>query len=194
LIDDLARKFRETFGREAGGLLRTYCAEGADLIVVAMGSISGTIKDVIDEMRTEGVSIGLVTLVTFRPFPTDALVAALARALDVVVIDKALDAGMGGPLASNISIALRGLPRPPKLHSAIVGLGGRAVTKTSLRRLFVEAQVQPWEGPYFLDLNERVVGRELHRRSKTRRVGGVAEAMLMHLEAERTEKLAERAS
>ena len=74
-----------------------------------MGSISGTIKDVIDEMRAEGESIGLVTLVTFRPFPTEALVGALARARDVLVIDKALDAGMGGPLASNISIALRDL-------------------------------------------------------------------------------------
>ena len=184
LIEDLAREFRDAFGREAGGLLRGYHAENADLVIVAMGSISGTIKDVIDELRAEGQSVGLVTLVTFRPFPTQALQAALARARDVVVIDKALDAGMGGPLASNISIALRGLPRPPKLHSAIVGLGGRPVTKASLRRLFAQAQAQPWEGPHFLDLNERVVGRELHRRSKTRRVGGSAEGVLKTLAEE----------
>jgi pyruvate ferredoxin oxidoreductase alpha subunit len=184
LIEDLAGEFRKIFGRDAGGLLRTYGAEDAELVIVAMGSISGTIKDAIDEMAAEGQSVALVTLVTFRPFPTEALVGALSRARDVVVIDKALDAGMGGPLASNISIALRGLQRPPKLHSVIAGLGGRPVTKASLRKMFARAQVQPWAGPHFLDLNERVVGRELHRRSKTRRVGGSAEGVLKTLAAE----------
>jgi pyruvate ferredoxin oxidoreductase alpha subunit len=193
LIEDLAREFKEIFGREAGGLLRTYGADDAELVIVAMGSLSGTIKDVIDEMRADGASVALVTLVTFRPFPTEALNAALAHARDVVVIEKALDAGMGGPLASNISIALRDLPRPPKLHSAIAGLGGRPITKASLHKLFARAQVQPWEGPHFLDLNERVVGRELHRRAKKRRVGGVAEGLLKQLEVERAAKLAERA-
>ena len=157
-----------------------------------MGSINGTIKDVIDEMRADGVAIGLVTLVAFRPFPTDALRQALARARDVIVIDKAVDVGMGGPLASNIAIALRELADPPAMHSAIVGLGGRPVPKASLHRLFRQAAIQPWEGPHFLDLNERVVAREIHRRGKTRRVGPAAEGILKQLEKERVEKLAER--
>jgi pyruvate ferredoxin oxidoreductase alpha subunit len=74
LIARLADEFSARFGRAAGGLLRTYQTADAELIVVAMGSINGTIKDVIDEMRAEGFAIGLVTLVTFRPFPTAALV------------------------------------------------------------------------------------------------------------------------
>jgi pyruvate ferredoxin oxidoreductase alpha subunit len=192
LIEDLAAEFAAHFGREAGGLLRAYHAGDAELVVVAMGSISGTIKDVIDEMRAEGERIGLVTLVTFRPFPAAALVGELARAGHVLVIDKALDVGMGGPLASNVAIALRGLSRPPKLHSAIAGLGGRPVTKASLRRLFQQALVQPWEGPHFLDLNERVVARELHRRAKTRRVGGSAEGVLKQLDALRAAEQTER--
>jgi pyruvate ferredoxin oxidoreductase alpha subunit len=189
LIERLAEEFSARFGRTAGGLLRTYQAADADLIVVAMGSINGTIKDVIDEMRAEGVRIGLVTLVTFRPFPTAALVEALARAKDVLVIDKALDVGMGGPLASNIAIALRELPHAPEMHSAVVGLGGRAVPKASLHRLFRQAAIQPWSGVHFLDLNERVVAREIHRRGKARRSGPAAEAILKHLEVERVEKL-----
>jgi pyruvate ferredoxin oxidoreductase alpha subunit len=194
LIERLATEFEQRFYRPAGGLLRTYHAEDAEILVVAMGSINGTIKDAIDEMRADGLLIGLVTLVAFRPFPTETLRAVLARATDVVVIDRAIDIGMGGPLASNIAIALRELPHPPKMHSAIVGLGGRPAPRASLIRLFRQAAIQPWEGPHFLDLNERVVGHEIHRRGKARRAGPAAEGILIELERERLASLAEPAS
>jgi len=114
---------------------------------------------------------------------------ALARAHDVIVLDRALDVGMGGPLASNVATALRELPDPPALHSVIAGLGGRPIPKASLHRLFRQATIQPWEGVYFLDLNERVVAREIDRRSAARRVGPAAEGILKELEKERVEKL-----
>ncbi len=192
LIEKLAGEFQSGFGRASGGLLRQYETADAELVVVAMGSVNGTIKDVIDEMRADGVSVGLVTLVTFRPFPTHALREALAHARAVLVLDKALDVGMGGPLASNVAIAMRDLPRAPTMLSAVVGLGGRSVAKASLHRLFRQAAIQPWEGPHFLDLNERVVAREIHRRGKARRSGPTAEAVLKQLERERQAKIAER--
>ena len=192
LIEDLSAEFAGRFGRSSGGLLREYESRGAELVVVAMGSINGTIKDVIDEMRGEVVSIGLVTLVTFRPFPARAVQQALMGAKHVLVIDRSLDPGMGGPLASNVDLALRNLAAPPAIHSAIAGLGGRAITKAALHRLFRQALDQPWEGPHFLDLNERVIGRELHRRSKTRKSGPAAENILKILEAERAQELAAR--
>jgi pyruvate ferredoxin oxidoreductase alpha subunit len=188
LIEDLSSQFAKAFGRDSGGLLRQYKCGDAELVVVALGSINGTIKDVVDEMRADGIAIGVVTLVTFRPLPTRALQEALAHARNVVVIDRSLDVGMGGPLASNIAIALRQLPDPPAMHSVIAGLGGRPVTKASLHRTFRQAMVQPWEGPLFLDLNERVVARELHRRGKARRSGPAAENILKILERERAEK------
>ena len=73
LLPKFAAEFKALFGRDSGGLLRTYHAEDADMLVVAMGSVNGTIKDTIDEMRADGFSIGLITLVAFRPFPTAAL-------------------------------------------------------------------------------------------------------------------------
>ncbi len=193
LIEKLADEFERQFGRVSGGLLRQYETADAELIVVAMGSLNGTIKDVIDEMRADGVSVGLVTLVTFRPFPTNALREALARARAVLVLDKALDVGMGGPLASNVAVAMRGLPQAPAMLSAVVGLGGRPVPKASLHRLFRQATIHPWEGPHFLDLNERVAAREIHRRGKERRAGPAAEAILKQLERERQAKIAESA-
>ena len=181
LIPEFSDEFRKTFGRESGGLLRSYRTEDADMLVVAMGSVCGTIKDTIDEMREDGIRIGLVVIVSFRPFPVDALRNALASAKDVVVVEKSIAVGMGGQLANNVDVALRNLPRPPRLHSSVAGLGGRAITRTSLHRLFRQASVQPWEGTNFLDLNERVVGREIHRTRKNRRSGPTAENILRQL-------------
>jgi pyruvate ferredoxin oxidoreductase alpha subunit len=181
LIPQYMAEFANIFGRESGGLLRSYRTEDADLIVVAMGSICGTIKDTIDEMRDEGIRIGLVTIVSYRPFPLDALRNALHGAQDVVVIEKSVAVGMGGQLADNVDVSLRNLPSAPRLHSAVAGLGGRPITRPSLHRLFRQALVQPWEGTHFLDLNERVVGREIHQTRKRRRSGPTAENILRQL-------------
>ncbi len=181
LIPEYAAEFAKTFGRESGGLLRPYRAEDADMLVVAMGSVCGTIKDTIDEMREEGIRIGLVTIVSYRPFPLDALRNALAGSRDVVVVEKSIAVGLGGPLANDVDMALRNLPRAPRLHSAVAGLGGRPITRSSLDRLFRQASVQPWEGTHFLDLNERIVGREIHRTGKTRHSGPTAENILRQI-------------
>lgn len=181
LIPEIAREFAEKFGRGSGGLLRSYRAEDAELLVVAMGSVCGTIKDTIDEMRDDGIRIGLVTLVSFRPFPVEALRTSLAGAKDVVVVEKSVAVGMGGQLADNVGAALRNLPRAPRLHSAVAGLGGRPITRDSLHHLFRQATVQPWGGTHFLDLNERVVGREIHRKRKSRCSGPTAENILRQL-------------
>jgi pyruvate ferredoxin oxidoreductase alpha subunit len=181
LIPELAAEFKTRFGRESGGLLRTYHTEDAELLVVAMGSVNGTIKDTIDEMRADGVRIGLVTLVSFRPFPTQALREVLVGAKHVVVIEKSFAVGMGGQLANNVDLALRNTARAPQVHSVVAGLGGRSITRQALHKIFRRALVQPWEGAHFLDLNETVIAKELHHVRKVRRSGPTAENILRHL-------------
>jgi pyruvate ferredoxin oxidoreductase alpha subunit len=181
LLPEFAAEFKTRFGRDSGGLLRAYRAEDADMLVVAMGSINGTIKDTIDEMRADGVRIGLVTLIAFRPFPTEALRKLLAGRKNVVVIEKSFAVGMGGQLANNVDLALRNTPAAPHVHSVIAGLGGRPVTRASLQRVFLRAEAQPWEGAHFLDLNEDIIGKELHHVRKVRRSGPTAENLLRRL-------------
>ena len=181
LIPQFAADFKARFGRDSGGLLRSYRTEDAELIVVAMGSVNGTIKDTIDEMRADGLKIGLVTLVSFRPFPTEALREQLVRAHNVVVIEKSLAVGMGGPLANNVDLALRNVEGAPHVHSVIAGLGGRQITRTALHRILRQALVQTWDGSHFLDLNEEIIAKELHYVRKVRRSGPTAENLLRHL-------------
>ena len=181
LIPDLAKEFQARFGRSSGGLLRTYRTEDADMVVVAMGSVNGTIKDTIDQLRDDGLRIGVVTLVSFRPFPAEALRDALIRAKHVVVVEKSFSVGMGGQLANTVGLALRNNRVAPQVHSVIAGLGGRSITRPSLERAFRQAWVQPWEGMHFLDLKNDVVAKELQRVSKVRRSGPTAENILRHL-------------
>ena len=190
-ITQFADSFAKVFGRKSGGLLRGYRTEDAQMVVIAMGSVCGTIKDTIDEMRDDGIPIGLVTLVSFRPFPIDALQNILEGAREVVVIDKSVSLGMGGPLANNVGVALRNLPRRPRLHAVVAGLGGRPITRQSLHRLFRQAATEPWEGTHFLDMNDRVVGREIHRAGKLRRSGPTAEAILRYLAESAPDRAAE---
>ena len=181
LIPINAGVFKDTFGRDSGGLLRGYRHEDAETLVVAMGSVCGTIKDTIDEMREAGIRIGLVVIVSYRPFPTAALRDMLAAAKDVVVVEKSFAVGLGGQLANDVDTALRNLPDGPNLHSAVAGLGGRPIWRRSLHRLFRQAVAEPWEGTHFLDLNEPVIQREIQRIGKTRRSGPTAESLLRQL-------------
>ena len=130
LIPEIAADFKRAFGRDSGGLIRAYRTEDAETIVVALGSVLGTIKDTVDELREQGVSIGAVGITSFRPFPLDAVRAALAGAQRVVVLEKALAVGIGGIVSPNIRMALAGI----QLHgyTVIAGLGGRPITKASL--------------------------------------------------------------
>jgi pyruvate ferredoxin oxidoreductase alpha subunit len=161
-IPQLADEFERDFGRRSGGLLRRYRCQDAHTVVLALGSVLGTIEDVIDDMRDEGVAIGAVGLKCFRPYPLDAVRTALAQAERVVVLEKAFAVGAGGIVGQNVRLALSGLR--PRVHDVIAGLGGRPITKASLRRLFEQAvDDRLGRGMTFLDLDHDVVARELQR-------------------------------
>jgi pyruvate ferredoxin oxidoreductase alpha subunit len=176
LIPEIASEFAEAFGRRAGGLVSPYRSEGASTVVVALGSVLGTIKDAVDELRTRGASIGVLGVGSFRPFPTSAVRNALEHAERVVVVEKALAPGAGGVLARDVTMAMSGLPA--RTHSVIAGLGGRPITRASLERLLEEAQRDELEPLSFLDLDRALVERELGRMAERRRSGPTAENVL----------------
>lgn len=104
-----------------------YKMDDADVVLVAMGSVCGTIKVIIDKMRETGVKVGLLKLITYRPFPAQVIRDRLSSKAKVAVVEKALSPGLGGPLYHEIGSCLYDLPERPELRSFIVGLGGRDV-------------------------------------------------------------------
>jgi pyruvate ferredoxin oxidoreductase alpha subunit len=179
LIPQLAAAFRARFERDSGGLLRTYRTADAETIVVALGSVNGTVQEVVDSMRERGSRIGSVSICSFRPFPLAALRAALEHAKRVVVLEKCLAVGLGGIVSDGVRKSLSGIVL--KGYTVIAGLGGRAITRASLTRLFEDAERDELEQVTFLDLNADVVSHELERESRARRSGPTAEAILRRL-------------
>jgi len=178
-IGDLAEEFAEAFGRDSGGLVHQYRSADAETVVVALGSVLGTIKDVVDSSRDRGMRIGVVGVTSFRPFPIDALRAALQHARRVVVVEKAFSVGFGGVLSTDVAMSLTGLPIP--VATVVAGLGGRPITKASLQTLFETADRGELERLTFLDLNRGLVDRELQRIAQSRTSGPSAENILRDL-------------
>jgi pyruvate ferredoxin oxidoreductase alpha subunit len=176
LIPELAEEFQQQFGRNSGGLVQPYRTEGADTIVVALGSVNGTIKDVVDEMRDAGVSIGSLSICTYRPFPRKAVRSALQHAKRIVVVEKSLAVGIGGIVSTDVQMAVAGLHKP--VHTVIAGLGGRPITRDSLRTLFNKADQGHLAHLQFLDLKHELVHEEIARMESQRHSGPSAENIL----------------
>jgi pyruvate ferredoxin oxidoreductase alpha subunit len=176
LIPAYAAEFKAVFGRDSGGLVHTYKADDANTIVVAMGSVLGTIKDVVDEMRDAGHKIGVLGITLFRPFPIAQVREALRHAKRVVVLEKSLAVGLGGILSTNVGMALAA--QPVDVYTVVAGLGGRSITMRSLHALFRKAEKNDLDPLTFLDLNRGVVDKQLERERATRRSGPAAEAIL----------------
>jgi pyruvate ferredoxin oxidoreductase alpha subunit len=179
VIPEVAGEFESAFGRPSGGLVRGYRLEDAETVVVALGSVLGTIEDTIDAMREDGVGIGALAIKSFRPFPLEEVREALAGARRVVVLEKALAVGVGGIVSANVRMALSGL----RLHgyTVVAGLGGRAITGASLRRLFDDAAADRLEPLSFLDMDWDRVRAELGRMAEGGRSGPHAENMLREI-------------
>ncbi len=177
-IPPIAAEFKEAFGRDSGGLVRGYRTEDAETIVVALGSVLGTIEDVVDELREQGVKIGALAIRCFRPWPIDEVREALKGADRVVVIEKAFAVGAGGIVGQNVRLALSF--RQSNIFDVVAGLGGRPVTRRSLGALFediFEGRIEP-NRLHFLDLKTDVIEREFSRLEKGQKPGPNAENIL----------------
>jgi pyruvate ferredoxin oxidoreductase alpha subunit len=150
----LAAEFEELFGRPAGQPVRPYRLDDAELAVVALGSVLGTVKDTVDELRADGLRVGVLGLTQFRPFPTGQVTSALQGIGRVLVLERALAVGGGGIVTADLASVLS--PRTQR-YTAIAGLGGRPVTQDSLRRLISDAVAGRLDPLTFLDLRTDLI-------------------------------------
>ena len=175
-IPQIADEFAQRFGRASGGLVRSYRCEDAETIVVALGSVIGTLKDTVDALRTTGMKIGVLGIQSFRPFPLAAVRSALQGAKRVVVLEKSFSVGLGGVVSTDVRLALSGLQLQG--YTVVAGLGGRAITMASLERTLAEAVADKLQPLTFMDLDWGIVNRELQREARVRRSGPIAENLL----------------
>ncbi|MCX6698269.1 MAG: pyruvate ferredoxin oxidoreductase [Methanoregula sp.] len=153
VIEKAGKEFAQQFGRDYSAMVEGYHLADAETVLVAMGSICGTTKDAIDEMRAEGKKVGLLKIRVFRPFPAQDLAKALSGAKRIAVLDKNISLGSKGALALEIKDALYGSGIP--VYDYIIGLGGRDVRKKDIKE--VVALAEKGTGDLFYGLKKEVL-------------------------------------
>ena len=130
----------ELTGRDNSGLIEAYRTDGAEVILVAMGSVAGTIKDAVDELRNAGKNVGLVRIRCYRPFPYEEIWQAVKKANVIAVMDANISMGSEGAVGLDLKSKIINQPDAPMVIDFIAGLGGREINSRTIAKLVDRAE------------------------------------------------------
>jgi pyruvate ferredoxin oxidoreductase alpha subunit len=133
VIAKAGKEFGALFNRDYSALVEGYRLDDAETAIVAMGSVCGTVKDAIDELREAGKKVGLLKIRVFRPFPSEEIAQALSKVKRVAVLDKNISLGAKGATVIEVRDAMYGSTIPVKGY--VLGLGGRDIRKKDIREI-----------------------------------------------------------
>ncbi|MBR9678058.1 MAG: pyruvate ferredoxin oxidoreductase [Nanoarchaeota archaeon] len=139
--DEFAKKFGRSYG---DGLIETYKSKDAETLVICIGGVASTAREVIDDLRKKGLKAGMVRIKCYRPFPSASLEKACVNAKNVAVIDRNISLGASGAVYNEVKALL---PKK-KVSGFIMGLGGRDVKKEHIAYAIKKAgkKVVEWVG------------------------------------------------
>jgi pyruvate ferredoxin oxidoreductase alpha subunit len=137
VIRETEGRFGQLFGRNYPGLIEAFQCEDAEYVIVTLGSVAGTVRPVVDRLRSIGERVGLIRIRYMRPFPGKEIREALAGVKAVGVLEKDISFGYEGTVFTNVNSALtRAGAKPPRLLNFIGGLGGKDISVTDIDALF----------------------------------------------------------
>ena len=157
VILDVAKDFEKLTGRKYD-LFEEYKMDDAEYVVVCMNSTAGTVKNVIDRLRANGVKAGLLKIRVFRPFPGEEIAKALSKAKAVAILDKTPILNLtGGPLYEDVTSAMYTLNMNVPTIDYCYGIGGRDVTESQIETVYSDLQnLKDMSNPYrFLGLKSK---------------------------------------
>ncbi|CAB1058917.1 Pyruvate:ferredoxin oxidoreductase, alpha subunit (EC [Olavius sp. associated proteobacterium Delta 1] len=156
--DLIEKEFKAIFDRVYGPVEAVHC-ENAEIIIVTTGTVTGTCRQVLAELRARGERVGLFKLKMFRPFPAEIIRRHLGCAHKIAVVDRNFSFGAGGIFTQEIRAALCNLAPHPQVFGFIAGLGGRDITPETLAEIYNETKNRsaPAEESIWIGLNQEIV-------------------------------------
>ncbi len=139
-IKEVFSELAQITGRDHDGLIEAYRTDGAEVILVAMGSLAGTAKDAVDELCSAGKKVGLVKIRCYRPFPHEDIWDAIKGAKVVAVMEANFSLGSEGAVGMDLKSRLCGKVDAPLVIDFIAGLGGREVNKKTIGEIVKKAE------------------------------------------------------
>lgn len=157
-IKEVFSELAKITSRDHTGLIEPYRTENAEVILVTMGSMAGTVKEAVDELRSEGKKVGLVKIRCYRPFPHEDIMDVIREAQVVVVMEADFSMGSEGAVGMDLKAKLCGRADVPLVFDFIAGLGGREVNKKIVREIIQRSEEMykagsPLHESYWVDLN-----------------------------------------
>jgi pyruvate ferredoxin oxidoreductase alpha subunit len=141
VILDVAAEFNKKFNRDYG-LFEAYKLDDADVAVVVANSTAGTAKVVVDQLRGEGLKVGLLKPRVFRPFPAEEIADALGNVKAVAVMDRSVSFGAmqnAGPLFLELLAGLTANGVQVPVADYVYGLGGRDILPREIEGVYRDA-------------------------------------------------------
>ena len=138
LLEELDKVYGEKFGRSYGGVVEAYKCDDAEAILITLGSVAGTTRCVVDEMREQGKKVGLLKIRCMRPFPAKEIVEIVKNAKFVGVLEKDVSFGFEGVVYTDVSSALKSAGVEIPAANYVGGLGGRSIYKTDIEKIYEE--------------------------------------------------------
>ncbi len=138
-ICEVSRDFSNVFGRKYK-LFESYKTDDAEKVIIAINSIAGEIKEVVDKLRDKNEKVGLLKIRAFRPFPYAEISKALKNVKIIAVLDRSESFGAYGPLFTEIRTALYDMVDRPLIYNRIYGLGGRELSLDLINDIFQESE------------------------------------------------------
>ena len=132
------KAFGETFGRSYGGVVEAYKCDDAEAILITLGSVAGTTRCVVDELREQGKKVGLLKIRCMRPFPVKEIVEVVKNAKFVGVLEKDVSFGFEGVVYTDVCSALKSAGVEIPAANYVGGLGGRSIYKTDIEKIYEE--------------------------------------------------------
>ncbi|NPV92756.1 MAG: pyruvate ferredoxin oxidoreductase [Firmicutes bacterium] len=139
-IPQVAAQFEQRFGRDHGGLIQEYGCEGADYILVTMGSFTGTARDIANTLKAQGKRVGVLKVRSFRPFPNQEVARVLEKARVIGVLDRDFSFGNQGALFTEVKAAMFDCKQRPQAINFIAGLGGRDIRPDEFETMFARLE------------------------------------------------------
>ncbi|NCN22377.1 pyruvate ferredoxin oxidoreductase [Candidatus Falkowbacteria bacterium] len=128
------------FNNKDNGLVEYLGPKNPKIILVALGSLNGTILETITSDKKLKTSVGLLKIKTYRPFPAQEIIKVIKAKTHVAVLEKAISLGQAGPLYNDVVEALSGQKnRSALIKNYIVGLGGRDISSEIIKKIIIDS-------------------------------------------------------
>jgi pyruvate ferredoxin oxidoreductase alpha subunit len=134
VIQEIDERYEAVIGRSYGGLVEPYHCEDAQHIIITLGSITGLVRDVVDELRGKGEKVGVLKIRYMRPFPEQQIRNYTHKAKTIGVLEKDISFGYQGTVFTNVASALR--QSKAVLLNYIAGLGGKNISKQDIITIY----------------------------------------------------------